>query len=339
MSSTYTPSPTATQAPAGTPASGNLELTLPSDGDAASAASIAQALKVLADFTAFARAPFANASIWSQEILAAQDAHLNKRWALDHWGLPRKTTIEWTEDFTPAPAFNATATGTLSAGRQSIVTFGAGAFTGSAQPGTTYSNPPYPASLAGTVVPDMTRQFVGVIDAGTAGNRTEIRLDQDYVGSCFGDDTLISCEWDFQNFTNLSVIWVVGFTDAGELVNNVHHGAFFIRPNAAGANWLCRTINGGAPTEVDSGILASTTMRTFRIDLVGGSVSDDSVARALFWIDGALVANISTTLAINAGNVVLPFCGGVVQSSGTTANPVFLLNAIRYRQITRISLP
>jgi hypothetical protein len=338
MSSNYDGNPSGVQSPASAPVAGSPpRLVLPADADAANAASIAQALKVVADYEAFLQNPFANASAWTQKIWGVKDAQGRQRWYLDHFGMPRESRLAWNEDFTPAPGFNATGTGTLTVGRQSIVTVGAGALTGSTQPAAAYSNPPHPASLVGTSAGNASRQFVGVLDGGAAGNRTELRLNDNYATATFANDTLISCVWDFAPFTNSAVNWVVGFAGSGEFVNTVAHGAFFIRPNTAGTNWLCRTINGGSPTEVDSGVLASTAMRTMRIDLVGGSFSDDGTARALFWIDGTLVANITATLAINAGNLVLPLAGGVVQSA--IANPVFLMNGIRYAQLTRVSTP
>jgi hypothetical protein len=338
MPSNYTGNPSATQAPSPTPDAGSPPIVqTPSDGEPANAASVTQMVKVPADFIAWMQSPFPAPSVWAQKIWGVKDALGHQRWYLDHFGLPRESRLAWNEDFTPAPTFNAAGTGTVNVGRQQIVTVGAGALTASVQPGSAYTNPPYPASLVGTFAPNSSRQFVGILDGGAGGNLTQMRLNDNYATAAFASDTLISCVWDFAPFTNSAVNWVVGFAGSGESVNTVSHGAFFIRPNTAGTNWLCRTINGGSPTEVDSGVLASTTMRTMRIDLVGGSFTDDGTARAFFYIDGNPVANITATLAINVGALALPLAGGVVQS--TITNPVFLLNGIRYAQLTRVATP
>lgn len=152
----------------------------------------------------------------------------------------------------------------------------------------------------------------------------------------FTDDALITLDMDITAYTALSVDWVLGFTTVGELVNSVQHGAFFIRPDTAGTNWLCRTINGGSPTQVDSGVLGSAnTPHHFAIALVGANVDDASAARALFFIDGTLVANITASLPQTSQ--MLPLFGGF--TTGSTANPVMLSGPVSYSQITAIATP
>lgn len=337
MSTTYPPDPTATQAPAGPPAGGNLQLTLPSDGDADSAASVAQAFKVLADYAAFIRAPFANPSAWAQKILAFSDAKLNKRWSVDHWGKPKHQLIDWTEAFTPASAFSTTTGGTTAAGRWSIVSTGTVTGSASFYPDQLHTAPP---AINGMRSPHASRQFYLEIDGANAINREELRLADDYVTSVFADDTLVSIEWDLSLVTLSDVLWVVGTTNYSEPVSNIQNGCFFIRPAGAGQNWKCRAVSGGvASADVDTGILADTTNHVLGIELVGANMADDSAAHAFFYVDGVLKANITTNLPVNNHIPVIPLAGGVVQAGGVNAFTIMLINSIHYSQIDRAATP
>jgi hypothetical protein len=337
VSTTYNPDPTATQAPAGPPTSDTLELTLPADGDALNAASVAQAYKVLADYVAFARAPFANPSAWTQKLLTFRDAKLNQRWCVDHFGKPQHQLIEWTESFTPASAFQTSVPGPTAAGRWMITNVGTSSGSASFYPDQLHTAPP---AINGMRSPHASRQFYQVIDGGASANKCELRLgDNDYVTSVFADDTLISIEWDVSLVTLSDVLWVIGTTNYSEPVNNIQNGCFFIRPAGAGQNWHARAIVGGSQTDVDTGILADTTNHVLRIELVGASAADDSAAHAFFYIDGVQKANITSNLPVNAHIPVIPIHGGVVQAGGVNAFAISLVNSIRYSQITRLATP
>lgn len=338
MSSNYTADRTATQAPAAAPAAGaGPILTLPSAGDADSAASIAQAFKALADYAAFGRAPFANSGAWAQKILAFADAKLNQRWCIDHFGKPQHQLIEWTESFTPASAFSTTTAGTTTAGRWEIVNVGATTGSASFYPDQLHAAPP---AIAGLRSPHASRQFYQVIDGGASANRAELRLgDNDYVTSVFADDTLVSIDWDVSLVTLSDILWVIGTTNYSEPVNAISNGCFFIRPAGAGQNWHARAVVGGVDTDVDTGILADTTNHVMKIELVGANAADDSAAHAFFYIDGVQKADITSNLPVNAHIPVIPIHGGVVQAGGVNAFAISLVNSIRYSQITRLATP
>lgn len=338
MSTVYSGSATATQAPSDPPVDGTApKVTLPADGDPLNAASVAQAFKVPADFLTFLRNAFANSGTFGQPIESWSDQNLNKRTEVDYAGLFRDNTFRWTEDFTPGSGFSSAGTGTTNVGRWSIVNVGAGAATYSEPPAYVYSNPPQPASLVGRTVHNTSRELAIEVDGGASSNRSELRMNDNYVTASYGDDALISCEWHATNFTNLSVAWSIGFAGDGEFVDNIQHGLFFYRPDTVGTNWICRSINGGSPVDVDSGVLATAGVtHVFRIDFVGANYLGGT-GHAFFWIDGTLVGNAVTGLPVNNGTLAIPTIGGAI-TSGSVAAQSILCNRINYRQIERAAL-
>jgi hypothetical protein len=335
----YTGAKGSTQAPAAAPAAGAAPiLSLPVDLiDPDSVTTLAQAFKVLADYANFEQGPTANPSVWAQKIRQFFDAKGNPRWGIDHWGMPIHQLIEWTETFMPGSAFSSSTAGTYDVGRWRIVSIGTASGTASFSPDILHTTPP---AIAGTRSPATSRQFYMVIDGANALNRSELRLsDSDSVSAVFTDTTLVAIEWDVSPVTLSDVLWVIGTTSYSQPISNIQDGCFFIRPAGAGQTWHARASIGGVWTDVDTGILADTTNRVLRIELVGSSIADDSAAHALFYVDGVLKANITTNLPVNNHIPVIPILGGVVQAGGVNAFAIMLCNSIRYSQITRIATP
>jgi len=268
----------------------------------------------------------ASAGDYANPIAAWRSVRAQRRFGIDHWGKPGGALYDWTENWAPGTPFDVGGVVNAAVGRWHLLSSAAGSNFSSIPPGVS----------AGSNTSNASRALQVAVDGASSGNRAEVRLNDDSTTSLFTDDALITLDMDITAYSVLSVIWVVGFTQVGELVNNVQHGAFFIRPDTVGTNWKCRTINGGAPTEVDSGVLGTAnTPHHFRIELVGANADDFSVARAIFFIDGAEVANISATLPINIGAQMIPLFGGTV--TGAVANPVLLAGPVRYSQITALA--
>src|SRR6187551_1467142 len=105
MSTTRAGDPTATQAPSAPPTPGAVPTqTLPADGDPLTAASVAQAFKVSADFIAWLMSPRAQAaagtgaSNWAEAIRLYKNARQQTRFAVDHLGFPGGKFVQWQED-------------------------------------------------------------------------------------------------------------------------------------------------------------------------------------------------------------------------------------------------
>jgi hypothetical protein len=339
MSTSYTGTPTSTHAPAPAPDAGLPPiLTLPADGDADNASSVAQAFEVLADYLAFEKAPFANGGTYPQEIKSFLDAGSRKRFQIDHFGLPRGAYYDWKENWTPGNSFNIPGNGTTAVGRWSVVAAAVSTTNSkvlSFDPGSTFGNPPYPAYIAGVSVPDGYRSLVIEVDGAATTNRTEVRLGDDSATVNFLAGSLISLEWDSATYASTFINWVLGFTTKTELVNSISDGVFFFLA-AGSANWHCRSVHGGTTTDNDSGVAYNFgTSHHFRIILVGSAVDDGATSRALFFIDGTEVANITANLPIaSPGLAMLPVFGGVMTGVAGASNPITTVGAVAYRQIT-----
>jgi hypothetical protein len=114
--------------------------------------------------------------------------------------------------------------------------------------------------------------------------------------------------------------WVHGVCGQTEHINTITTGAFFI--SAAGGNWHARTINGGAPTDTDTGIAGTAgTGHHFQIVIVGANIGDDSTARCLFFVDGVLKANHTANIP-TTGTQVHPIWGGFTSGAGGSTKKI-----------------
>jgi hypothetical protein len=139
------------------------------------------------------------------------------------------------------------------------------------------------------------------------------------------------------DFTNYS--FVMGFMAVGSGITSISTGAFFFS-SPGSPNWQCKTTSSGS-TSADSGIpVVVGVPHDFRVTLEGSNSDDGVVARALFYIDGALVANATVNVPTSAGS---PAVGGVVAggwlSGSTGANKSMVLGPQTYTQITKLATP
>jgi hypothetical protein len=331
MPSPYTPDPTTTQSPSAPPSPGVFPtVQLPIDSDPPNAATWAQAYKVLGDFVAYLMDPFSIISAWATKLARWRDALLRVRFALDHWGMPTGKWDRWLEGWQGDNLAQAGSTN-VTAGP-----FNRWRFVGNATDSatTTYM----PGVVAGNNYSDNARSIKIQLDGSASAQRTEMRLDDLWVSGLCLADTIVVLRADATLVSVLAVNWVpCGFTSEAENVNNIQHGIFFIRPDSPGTNYKCRTINGGSPTEVDSGVLGSAGVKhDFEIHYVGANVCDDSTARALFFIDGNLVANITGTIPDT--QLLIPIFGGTT-TGGPNTNQAMVLGPVEYSQITAIETP
>jgi hypothetical protein len=98
MSTNYTGNKTATQSPSPTPNPAITPIvTLPADGDPLNAASVAQALKALADLADWLTKPQAKSTDYAAAIVRFRNALGQTRGLFDHLGLPGGRVIQWDE--------------------------------------------------------------------------------------------------------------------------------------------------------------------------------------------------------------------------------------------------
>jgi hypothetical protein len=324
MATPYTGDETATQAPSPPPGPDVAPIVvLPDDGDADNAASVAQAFKVLADFIAWLMAPLAVVAAWAQTIFWWSDARGNKRFVIDHFGFPAGALDARTEMWQPAAGFAVSGAGPTTNGSWTWTSNASGS-------GSVVNAPGIVVGANFSSLSPCLQINVDGTGSGKTGSWGEAAT------SIFVDESIVELEFDAEAYTVSGIQWDMGFAANGA-PGSISKGVYFSRPVGAGVNWQCITVDGGSPTTVDSGILATGgTHHQFRIIVVGASISDDSTARALFYIDGALVANITSTLPVNNGSLMGPSFGG--QTSGSPGGTQTLLVGAKVsRQNTRLA--
>ena len=313
---------TAGESPSPDPDAGTAPIsTVPVSGDPVTAASVRQALGNPIDHLAFEKAPFAKAGAWALPVKPFRNARLQTRFFVDHGGLPGGRFYRFTEMWTPSTPFN------LGPGFSQA---GLWTYQGSGSAGGTSPQPPG----AGTFNPSNAARNLNLnLDGTSSGNRGQINLTD--PTACFTDDNYVAVDFDFAIRTILNTDWVIGLC-SGELIDAIAQGAFIILPAGLAVTYKARTINGGSPTEVDTGVAGTAGVpHHLRIEWWGANVADDSAAHAIFYIDGALVANITTTLPNSGTHLIVPIFGGFTVGSGT-ANLTMFMGPISYTQITAI---
>lgn len=312
MSTTYTPDPTATQAPAAAPDPDNFPSeTLPAAGDGDTAASVAQAFKVLGDYIAWLKAPRSKASAWTQRLRTYLNARLQRRFAIDHEGMPGGNIIAYDE------YWDRTAAGLFGADLGWLSTPGSG----SILPGA--PNPTAPGGPAFGYVSLSPAMNVLGVPAATYLRRTNGLLapHANLVAS-------VAYPLNLETVGTNHVLVVHGLVSHNSTPDTIGGGARF-RKDSADANWKCE-LNGIAA--VDSGVPpVVNTYQRFKIVALGSGTSDDSAARVLFFIDDVQVANIAGLIAVTAFDRLVPFFG---MKGDNSASPGVVANVgpFRYRQ-------
>ena len=316
MSTTYNGNPAATQTPSSPPAPGvSPELVLPADGDADNAASIAQAFKVLADFISWLTAPFAIALAWTQEIVAWRNARLQKIYGIDHFGFPRGRLIRWDEDWKQSSGYACSGVTSRQVGNWTQIITSAGGSIAVTAPGTPFG-------------PTRALRLTTDNGGGAVGQYVEQAIAADTADGYLDDDTIISIDFDVDT-SDIAYQQIYVGLRAVDLTN-----AVYFLSDTSGANWQCITKASPGSTGVDSGVaVAISTIYRFRIVMVGANRGDDATRRALFFINGALVANITTNIPVGSSNVLSPFMRGVTFVVGATDHDMSMA-IVSYTQTT-----
>lgn len=286
MSTTYPGSPTATQAPSVPPTPGVVpSVVIPADGDALNAASITQALKALADFEAWLLSPRAKASDWAVPEQLWRSAALHKRFGIDHLGYPMGKLQLWQENW--AFTLSITGAGSLvtSATTESGWTFfGQKAGAGGGDVATKIPTTTWPAT-----------RFLQIETGDTGGDKAYATRTPPCL---FHADVALAMEWDAKLAVLQAYGTGMGFDTATTFISHGHGPIARFRTvnDDSGGNWLCETDDGTTTDLVDSGVPISTAKTRFRIEYHGANVDDAATERVLFFINGALVANMTAKM-------------------------------------------
>jgi len=320
MSTNYSGDRNATQAPASPPVDRvSPEVVLPADGDALNAASVAQAFKVLADYTNLEQEPLTEASQWATPFVAWENALGQPITGIDHFGVLRESTYGWTENWDHSQQYAGSGVINRQVGRwqQQITT--AGGAIDNPSPGT--------GLVAGN--PFVQQRSIRLTTGTTGGAIIGMSLSSDSVGAIFTDDVLMSV--DFQMFADGYTGQAVFFGLAGSgMLPDLNNGCYFLNDAGTG-HWLGRSVLTSTTSTHNTGIaFAANTPQRFRIVLVGANRDDLSAARVLFFINEVEVSGggLTTNLPYNVD--LVPFF--YTLTGGGASSNEFCFGAIRYRQ-------
>lgn len=319
MSTTYPGDPTATEAPSVKPTPGVVpSVVIPADGEALNIASITQALKVLADFEAWLMSPRSKTADWAIPMQLWRSAQLHRRFGIDHLGLPMGRLQLWQQNW-EGDEFVTAAGAVLTSNARSDTGWRFHALQQGAGSSAVGIQDPGTAGFPQT-------RFAILFTGNTAGDYSVIEKS----AACrFGNDVTFAMEWEHVFFSLPAYTYAMGFNDRASFVAGGHAAiAQFYGVGAVG-NWRCQTDNGTTLTDVDSGVaLALGTRARFRIEYHGSILDDSGVERVLFFINGVLVANITTTMpSLAASTLATPFFGQL-NSGGVTG--VMQIGTVRF---------
>lgn len=278
-------------------------VTAPVDLDLANAASVRQALTGPINEISWLKAPRAQASQWIQGVRSYMNARLQRRFGLDHMGLPAGKIVQWTEDWSDVGFVSHGANGSGTWAKRWLWGIGSSTSTGSL----TIHGPGYTgafrtmAMLVASSSPDSNVVF-------TRAQTGDIQV---------SDNVQCYLQWDAKFVSSTSsghdYDIAMGFVDntstlgtLGAMLSLTAAGVYFVR-RSGDANWQCVYTDGTSVfSVVDSGVAISTGKR-FRVELHGSGVSDDSTSRLIWIIDGVIVRNVSVA-GMSSTFAVPSFC-------------------------------
>lgn len=324
MASTYTGSPTATQAPDTAPEPDKAPVgNLPADGDALNVSSIHQAFKDALDHIAWLFKPRAKTSDWAKWIMAWRSAAQHKRHLVDHLGFFGGQVIEeninWKYTSVTGESSESgsadTQLGTMPEWRyKGVQTSGTSAVSmGFFSDGAGGHSFPLLYIRAGNTATDYAAFISTVYCAFT---------DKNHIALSF----LAGIETGHANRD----LWI-GLCEYVTGSPSAQQEFIGFQKQAGSANWFCCTRTGGVQTTTDSGVAASTATATkdrLRVEWHGATVADNATRAVRFYVNGTLVATHTTNLPLNKGCQI--FIGDVNVTG--VANALFgLVGPMKFR--------
>lgn len=250
---------------------------------------------------------------------------------LDRWGLPQGNYYQYKEMWGPTINWGAFTPPNSNFGLWSFVGLGANTRLANHAPGITANQ------NALNTAPSLEL----VIDKTTAGNKMAAFFQP--LTSMSADSLMRA---NFQSAFVNDVIknnYVLGICATSDPVDSIGNGAYFLA-DAGTANWICVTVNGGTSTQSATSIpvvAGNSGAHDFDVVLVGSGIGDGVTPRALFYVDGGLVNNITTNVPTSAGSPVNGslVAGGWVATTGGSADKSLVLGPVSYTQIVGIATP
>ena len=276
------------QTPEGTP-----KLALPIDGEAANAASIAQAFKVLGNWLARAMKPKGSTTVANRYLWRGRTSLGHTRFALDRNGLPAGTYLQMQERWPIITALSGPPTSQELPLYPSITWR---SFCSAVASGQLFVHPPAVGGFAG--VPNSRMGFVRLV-AGDVLNQ--------YYGlqgtpmCAFHDDADITWE-TILNVDNIASATkpdvMAGFADGVSGDPRTMPGCYFWR-DATTPNWqaVCRDATSETVVDTTIAVSAGANMRA-RIEYRGANVNDGGARTVYFFLGQIPVASITTTVPI-----------------------------------------
>lgn len=273
MPTDYDGDPTATQTPASAPGpSLGPTVRLPADGDPVNADSLAQALKVLADYATWMVSPTAASGNLTEPIRRYSNARGQIMALIDHLGFPGGQLTSHEEDWIGITPVSHDAS--LDHARWLYAKQGTGGVITRVNEGEANGIKLEPDDVEGNLARMFERAAIGAGDAGKV--------------LMFETEMFLLSTDDTEAFVGLldesqGIAAVSSVTDAG------YPGVGFIK-REGDTNWFALFNAGaGGNTFFDTGFPDDGENHRMRIEIVGEDVADDSVSQVRYYIDGTLV--------------------------------------------------
>jgi len=292
MATTYTPDPTATQAPASAPDPDDFPLeSLPVDGDALNSASVLQAFKVIGDYIAWLKSPRAVGSSYTQSIRSYRNARLQRRFLIDHEGFTIGPISGWRECWDNVGMASVSANGNGDwAGRWSYSITNGGRVSVGAGLDVFGSN-----QIAQRLPWAGVSRTAGALSGGSTLVQTKV------PAAAFDGDATIAMKWDFTE-ANHSITGTTEIAMGLCGVDQLGRTSSFVALNAIGAALILRAgdttwrrytkARGVAASVVDTTIAYAGfgTLTRMRIDVLGANNADTSTGTVVFFIGGTAIS-------------------------------------------------
>lgn len=313
MPTNYTPDPTATQAPAAAPDPDDFPLeVLPNSGEGCTAASIAQAFKVLGDYVAWLKKPRAAASAWAQPVRTYRNALLQPRGIVDHIGYNIGQVVEVDEDWLDVGKVlkNALANGAW-AGRWNY------SISGAAAGRVEVVGPGDNSFISGFYYPRTTSLKLSTGTGGVTANSASVEMP--FAPTILDDDGDFVMQWPFMlggSTGGNAINMAMGLTAITQQAVTTEFVAQDVQAVAltcrlGHANFELYSKGGVGVSHVDDTTIAKDdNPHRARLEIRGANANDDSTARVLFFLDGVLRVNRAISIGPPAGGIttqLLPF--------------------------------
>lgn len=311
MPSTYTGDKTLAESPSAVPAPDTVPLlTLPSDGDDDTGASVAQAFKALANEIAFTKNPTAKLSQWEQPIQVPLNARNQKRAYTDHLGYRQFRGIEINQDW--HQLINGSSWPTSGDPWPAFVTTGAAVVRGPTNG--TPAQPLFPTLRLSP--PTSAAERVTVMGPGMC-------VPSDDLGIALKASVCL----DTVGANRTKIVNGMGVGPSGSGGSTPTWGVWFEKANGD-TNWQCKANGtGSGPLSADSGVPpVANTFQELLIYLVGANVADDSAGHAIFFVDGSPVAMLNLTVSAmpSSSDPITPFFSATTTTTAGAAVSMYL---------------